>query len=391
MRSPPHLKNWYHFPTVSFVGIAAILVTIVYWKGEDQPPLWESLDVSLLLTNFLAWRGELWRFVTSALPHVHPLHLAFNLFWLWVFGTHIEKVFGWWKTALLFVLFATGSGVAEYALLRGGVGLSGVGYGMFGLLYILSYEDERFEGAVDPLTTTLFIGWFIVCCYLTARNILPVANVAHAMGFVLGILTGLVIARHGVLRIVFASVVAAVMVLTLLAGSVFRAEVNLDGRAGEDIALYAYHQLERGHNATAVSYYKDALAMNPSRSRWWYNLNVAYLRMEKLEESRKALEKAAELAPSNVKYQQILAHKYFQLAAEKFRANELDKAIEWARKGLDVYDQKADYWYRMGLYYRLANDREKALRAFRKATEQDATNPRFLRAVRELERKKPKK
>jgi membrane associated rhomboid family serine protease len=138
-------------------------------------------------------RGELWRLVTSIFPHAGILHLAFNIYWLWVFGTLVEEIFGHLKTAALIVLFAVGSGAWEFALASGGVGLSGVGYGLFGLIWMLSRHDERFKDAIDARTVQLFVGWFFFCIVATVTNTMPVANIAHGTGAVLGILAGLAI------------------------------------------------------------------------------------------------------------------------------------------------------------------------------------------------------
>jgi len=45
--------------------------------------------------------------------------------------------------------FAVGSSAAEFALFQGGIGLSGVGYGLFGLLWVLSWHASDFAGGVD--------------------------------------------------------------------------------------------------------------------------------------------------------------------------------------------------------------------------------------------------
>jgi hypothetical protein len=48
----------------------------------------------------------------------------------------------------------------QFALGDGGVGLSGVGYGLFGLLYVLSKHDDRFKECIDQRTVNLFLKGF---------------------------------------------------------------------------------------------------------------------------------------------------------------------------------------------------------------------------------------
>src|SRR5438270_1230375 len=183
-RPPPPLALLHRYPVTAGVGLAALCVTLAWWNQWDPDPLF--MDVR-------AWHGQPWRLVTSALPHVDLFHLACNLYWLWVFGTLVEHALGRLATVGLIILFAAGSTAAEYALFEGGVGLSGVGYGLFGMLWVLSRRDPRFAGAVDGETVALFLGWFVFCCVTTATGTWKIANVAHAAGFVLGILLGLTV------------------------------------------------------------------------------------------------------------------------------------------------------------------------------------------------------
>lgn len=132
MRSPPPLSRLPAYPVTGGVGLLATAVTLLVAAGR-----W---DLARFEVNPLAVTREPWRLVISALPHMLDLgrgdvfHLPFNLYWLWLFGTVIEDVYGHVKTFALFLLLAAGSQLAEYALFRGGIGLSGVTYGLFGLL-----------------------------------------------------------------------------------------------------------------------------------------------------------------------------------------------------------------------------------------------------------------
>ena len=171
MRPPPP-ANLLKCPVTVSVGVLAIVTTIAWHSGRDISPL---------IMDFHTWHGEPWRLLTSALPHVDFFHLIFNLYWLLVFGSIVEEAFGQLRTAAIFVFFAVGSAAAEYALYEGGVGLSGVGYGLFGLLWVLSGRDDRFRGSVNIQTIGLFIAWFFFCIVLTASGSWAVANVAHGM------------------------------------------------------------------------------------------------------------------------------------------------------------------------------------------------------------------
>jgi membrane associated rhomboid family serine protease len=240
VRSPPSLSRLLEFPVAGGVGLLAAAVTVLQMNGRSIEPLTMSSA---------AFHGEPWRFFTCILPHADFLHLAFNVYWLWVFGALVESVYGHARTLGIVLLLGAGSMAAEYALFHGGIGLSGVGYGLFGLLFVLGGRDRRFLGAVDEQTTKVFVGWFFVCIVTSALHVFPVANVAHGVGALLGGLLGealappasgpLVPVRRGLrgepaavpragLRRVLAVTGLVVCIAASLAGaSVFRDAVNL--------------------------------------------------------------------------------------------------------------------------------------------------------------------
>jgi len=117
MPSVPRWKEIPNYPVISGIAVLAIGVTIAWWAGTNISPLFENAEIR---------RGQLWRFTTSVLPHLDILHLAFNLYWLWMLGTTVERIYGHFRTALLILLFAIGSSSLDFAFAQGGVGLSGV-------------------------------------------------------------------------------------------------------------------------------------------------------------------------------------------------------------------------------------------------------------------------
>jgi membrane associated rhomboid family serine protease len=166
-------------PVISGTALLAIGVTVAWWTGTSISPLLDSAEIR---------RGQIWRLATSTFPHVNFLHLAFNVYWLWVFGTAVERAFGHLRTVLLMLFLAVASSTWDFALTDGGLGLSGVGYGLVGLLYVLSQYDERFRGSIDKSTVNLFIGWFFFGVFATATHMFNVANGAHGTGALFGAL-----------------------------------------------------------------------------------------------------------------------------------------------------------------------------------------------------------
>jgi membrane associated rhomboid family serine protease len=70
------------------------------------------------------------------------------------------------------------------------VGLSGVVYGLFGLLWMGRRWHTDMYAVCDQHMSQILLGWFFLCIVLTYANILPVANIAHGAGFGFGVLYG---------------------------------------------------------------------------------------------------------------------------------------------------------------------------------------------------------
>ena len=169
------------YPVTGTTSLLAIAVSLAWWSGRS---------IEMLTMSDGVWSGQFWRPLTCTFPHVNLMHLVFNLYWLWRFGSRIEEVYGSLRTLALYVVLAVGSSLAEYDFGVGGVGLSGVGYGLFGFLWTLSSRDLRFGAWSTGKPIGLFVAWFVLCIVLTVKEIMPVGNVAHGAGMLLGLLTG---------------------------------------------------------------------------------------------------------------------------------------------------------------------------------------------------------
>jgi len=321
VRPPPRLIEFPKYPIAAGLSLLAIVVTGAWWAGKDISPV---------LATAMIRRGELWRLVTCILPHAGILHLLFNVYWVWVFGTLLEQVFGPIRTAALVLLFAVGSSALEFAFFTGGVGLSGVGYGFFGLLWVLSSRDERFFDAVDRPTIQLFVVWFFVCIVLTLANVMPVANLAHAGGAVLGILAGFAVARPD-RRIPAVAGIAGFVVLSLCAATIWRPALNMSDREGYEEGRWGYEALVANRNQEAVRWFREAVVYQPRVSEYWYDLGIAYERLRDGRTAVSAFRKAADLGSADA--QHYLGALYLNGRAGVPRDDA--KAIDWFRKAAD--------------------------------------------------------
>jgi membrane associated rhomboid family serine protease len=300
MRRPPSILRAGHYPATAGTMILALAASIAAWR---------QVDLSPLLQDATAAHGQLWRLITSALLHANPIHLALNLAFLWTFGTPIEQRFGPAKTFALFGFLALGSGAAEYALFDGGCGLSGIGYGLFALLWVLGRRDPQNYGddLPGPAVSATLVGGFFLCIGLTFSGVFPVANVAHAAGAALGAVLGFSMTVMHLHRNHAQALVATVTVAFVTCATIARPFVNLSPRRGQEEAYLGYQALLREDDRTAAWWFRDATTARPTNADYWFNRGVAEARLKHAAAALAAYERAAALSPQNPTYQTALA------------------------------------------------------------------------------------
>jgi GlpG protein len=153
--------------------------------------------------------GEVWRLVTPMFIHFGPFHLLFNMMWLHQLGGAIERRNGHWRFLAIVLVISSISNLAElylpdpFAVLQGRQamefapnaafgGMSAVVFGLFGYIWISSRLDPTCGLYVDEQTVVLMLIWLAVCSFgvIGAMFGVHVANVAHAMGLIVGATIG---------------------------------------------------------------------------------------------------------------------------------------------------------------------------------------------------------
>jgi membrane associated rhomboid family serine protease len=283
MRTPPSPVKCLHYPVTTCLVMLAIVATLRAWGGDD---------IDCYRSEFGDCIREPWRLLTPVLFHGGILHLFFDVCWLWVFGTLLESEFGHIAVLGIYFLLAACTTAAELAIFRGGIGLSGIVYGLFGLLWVLSATVPRFHDAVDHKLIELMTSWFILCIVLTVAEVWHIALAAHAAGCVFGALLGwAIIAPRPGSRLWRSTVVAAVFLLCIAGGTVARPL----GETGIAEAEQGDAALAGGNLEQAIVWYELAVKANPDVHAWWTKLSQAYLQIGKREDARWALNHATEL------------------------------------------------------------------------------------------------
>jgi len=136
-----------------------------------------------------------WRLITPIFLHFSLLHIAFNLYWLYVLGGLIESKDKPWFYLCLVVCAAVFPNVFQYLISGPNFGgMSGVVYALFAYIWLSSRFNPMSGYWVRRDLVAWMLGWFVLCF---TGFVGPVANFAH-LG---GILVGAVFAALGAVKV----------------------------------------------------------------------------------------------------------------------------------------------------------------------------------------------
>jgi membrane associated rhomboid family serine protease len=174
-------------PLVTYTLIGLNIVSYVLQMVVAGPRLdWTQV---LIFAPFLG-EYEPWRFLTAAFLHGSTLHIAFNMFALWVVGQNLELALGRARFLALYGLAAVGGAVMVLLLAspdpggdwtRGLVGASGAVFGLFGAILLVL---RRLGRSARPIVTIIAINAVI-------GFVVPnISWQAHLGGLLVGALLG---------------------------------------------------------------------------------------------------------------------------------------------------------------------------------------------------------
>jgi len=133
--------------------------------------------------------GPVWRLFTPILLHFGPVHLLFNMMWLYQLGCMIEARRGSFRFIALVALLALCSNVAQFAVSKHAYfgGMSGVVYGLAGYVWLRGKLDRGSGLFLDTQSIIMLLVWQAICF----TGILgPIANTAHIAGLLVGLAWG---------------------------------------------------------------------------------------------------------------------------------------------------------------------------------------------------------
>lgn len=151
-------------PSLVVLNVLAFAVTAVQ-AGSIGSNVRSALFVDWALSPGTVAAGEWWRLVTSGFLHIGPLHIAFNMFALWVIGRDLEVLLGRGRFLAVYLLGMLGGAAAVMLLYGPGdyvAGASGAVFGLMGGLAVALLRLRRpLNQVIGLLAVNLALGFFV--------------------------------------------------------------------------------------------------------------------------------------------------------------------------------------------------------------------------------------
>jgi membrane associated rhomboid family serine protease len=184
------------------ISYAIIAITVIAYLIAPPDNSDSSIFGRLLLDKSLVAAGEWWRLLTVALLHESPIHLAFNMYALYLVGPVVERIYGWKLFIVIYLACDLAASVASFVFgnpLIASVGASGAIFGLFGCLFIAGrVHNPVLDRQSRNLTAQ--IGSLIVLNLILGFTFGAgtIDNFAHVGGLLAGAWLGLVLVPRGV-------------------------------------------------------------------------------------------------------------------------------------------------------------------------------------------------
>lgn len=121
-------------------------------------------------------------------------HIFYNMFALGLFGSILEKIIGWKRFVLLFLIAGIVSGMAAAVFYKSTIGASGAIFGILGTLGILRPKMTVWVMGIPMPMVAALGAWALLDL---AGFFMPgnVANAAHIAGLAAGVLYGILVRK----------------------------------------------------------------------------------------------------------------------------------------------------------------------------------------------------
>jgi rhomboid protease GluP len=144
-------------PIVTFTLIGITFLVFIVQLLTARP---NGLNLPLIYLgkiNSLILAGEFWRLITPVLVHGSPLHIAFNMYALYIIGGRVEPVYGRGRFLVLYLIAGFGGNVLSFVMSPNiSVGASTAIFGLLAGEIALILQNRKYFGAqLRPILVNL--------------------------------------------------------------------------------------------------------------------------------------------------------------------------------------------------------------------------------------------
>ena len=213
--------------TYALIGLYIVLFGLCeLWGGSESIATLVAMGAEVPV---LIKQGEWWRLLAATALHGGLIHILLNSYVLYSFGPFLEKLLGWQRFLVLYILSGLagtllGTAVGELVGIQVSIGASGSLFGLLGAAAVLGFRDV---GLPTELVAQLRKGALINLGLNVVASLRPNVDwLAHLGGFLAGALLLLLAIRpqltddqHSVAHRIF-TVLAVLLLIALLGSSI---------------------------------------------------------------------------------------------------------------------------------------------------------------------------
>lgn len=151
------------------------------------------------INGVLVAQGEWWRIFTSAFFHLGLIHIGFNMYVLYLYGSIVEHMYGPIEYAVIYLLCAAGGSVLTMLVdpVQFAVGASGAIFGLIGLLFVVSRRHHAVLGR-EARSLIGGMGSYLVFLLIFTFVVPGISWTGHIGGLAVGVVLGFLLPPTGV-------------------------------------------------------------------------------------------------------------------------------------------------------------------------------------------------
>lgn len=194
-RQPVRVKLPNRKPVVTYVLIGLSVLSYILQTFLESSTGTDWLYLIGGKVNPLIMQGQVWRLITPLLLHGSLLHIAFNMYALYVIGQRLEKYYGHGRFLVLYLLSGFAGNVLSFALTPNpSLGASTAVFGLLAAEGMFIFQNRKLFG--PERTRQSILNLAVIFVINLSYGFMPGTNIDN-MGHIGGAIGGIFFAWKG--------------------------------------------------------------------------------------------------------------------------------------------------------------------------------------------------